>query len=112
MNPKSKDDIIKEVFWDYNMTADGVDEILKGSDDRKKKWLLCKFIANLSNPFDIFKFIPKDDFKKILSTIDEKEFKHHFQKNRLKILRNIYLKEKNIIPEAEWKDYTPYKIKS
>ncbi len=101
---------LKKIFWDYNINYEEIHNIIKSNDIRKKKWILAKLLGNLKNPFEIFHVFPKDEFIKVLPLLEEKVFYHYFQKRRLKIFKNIYLKENNIIPEAEWKTYTNYKI--
>ena len=42
-------------LWDYDLTEDRVREILRGSNDFDRRWLLARILTNASYP-DVWKY--------------------------------------------------------
>ncbi len=57
----SRDDIVPYFMWDYRDTVGQIKEILAGSDEPKKIWLMAKLLRD-ARYVDVWKFISLKDF--------------------------------------------------
>ena len=97
--------IIKECYWDYQINADDLIEILSGNDVRLKQKVFNKILINSAQRlYDVKMLFGKDLIKKFLDEFVPK-YNKKFLVREVKLLKKIILKEKIDIPELAWKKY-------
>ena len=102
LKEKVLQNIIKECYWDYNITEADLEKILSSKDTRVIKKLFSKIIYNSKDKLLSLKLFSRqqledffDDFK---VTYNEKYISKH-----VLILRSLLLGEKHNIKSLEWK---------
>ncbi len=102
LKEKVLQNIIKECYWDYNITEADLEKVLSSKDTRVVKKLFSKIIYNSKDKLLSLKLFSKqqleelfDDFK---VTYNEKYISKH-----VLILRSLLLGEKHNIKSLEWK---------
>jgi len=102
LEDKTLDKIIKECYWDYNITKDDLREILNSNDDRDIKKLFSKIIYNSKDKLLSLKLFTTTQlemfFHDFQVTYNEKYISKH-----ILVLKNLLLNEKNNIRSLEWK---------
>ncbi|HOV13542.1 MAG TPA: hypothetical protein PK771_04600 [Spirochaetota bacterium] len=94
--------IIKECYWDYNITADDLIEKINSSDIREKSKIFNKIIENSTDKVFSLRIFDSEELRKLFDQYNNTFNKKRIEKNIL-ALRNIFLGEKNQIKGLEWK---------
>lgn len=93
--------IIQECYWDYNITADDLIDIIKVGNKRELKKIFSKIIYNSNDKFSDLRIFKKDDLKEFFDdfkvTYNDKYITRH-----ILVLRSLLLGEKHKIKGLEW----------
>jgi hypothetical protein len=96
--------IIKECYWDYNITEDDILNIIESDDFRLKQKLFSKIIYNSRDRIKSLQIFKRDELKKLFNSFSTGKVYHEkYIIRHLLVLRNIFLDENNIIEGLEWK---------
>ena len=102
LEEKILEKIIKECYWDYNITKDDLKKILDSKDTRDIKKLFSKIIYNSKDKLLSLKLFTtaqlEEFFQDFKVTYNEKYISKH-----ILVLKNLLLNEKNHIKALEWK---------
>ena len=95
--------ILKECYWDYNISSDDIIKIVDGNDYRLKKKLFEKIMYNSSRKlFDLGILFDKVTLRNMFD-----EFKPTYNflyiERSVLVLRNLLFDENNRIEALEWK---------
>jgi len=94
--------IIKDCFWEYNISEHDILDILKSKDKRLLLKLFSKIIYNSNNKLYALRLFEKSDLKQLFDDFKITYNKKYIEKHVM-VLRNILLGEKNVIKSLEWK---------
>jgi hypothetical protein len=96
-------EMIKECYWDYSITADEIIDIAYGDDLRKKQKLFEKIIYNSSHKYLLLTTI--FDTKTLLILFNNMKINYNaeFITRQTIMLRNLLFGEENVIKVLEWK---------
>lgn len=97
---------MKEVFWgDYKIDKKEVIKLIKNGNNFDKNFLFEKILYNSSNILKDLNYFTKKDLTELLKNYKIKNsYKKNFILKRLKILKYLYLGQKQDIKELKWKD--------
>jgi hypothetical protein len=106
MSPELKDKvldrIIKECYWDYNISKDDLNDILNSNNTRDKEKVFSKIIYNSKDKILSLKLFSKqqleDFFQNFKITYNEKYISKHVM-----VLKRLLLDDINYIESLEWK---------
>ncbi len=106
MSPELKDKvldrIIKECYWDYNISKDDLNDILNSNNTRDKEKVFSKIIYNSKDKILSLKLFSKqqleDFFQNFKITYNEKYISKHVM-----VLKRLLLDDINYIKSLEWK---------
>ena len=94
--------IIKDCFWDYNMSEADIREILQSSDFRKKEKLFSKIIYNSTDKArTLQELFDKETLQQLFSTFSV-TYNHKYIDRYILVLKNIILGENNHIESLAW----------
>ena len=102
IDKKVFDKIIKDCYWDYNITADDLIEKVNSSDMREKSKIFNKIIENSTERVFSLQIFAGEDLKKLFDQYQNTFTIKRIERNVL-ALRNLFLGEKNYIKGLEWK---------
>lgn len=95
--------IIKDCFWDYNIDANNISEILNSNDLRRKEKLFSKIIYNSTDKARTLQALfDKETLQQLFSTFTSSYNKKYIDRYVL-VLKNILLGENNHIKSLAWK---------
>lgn len=95
--------LIKDCFWDYEVTEDYIREIRNSNDFRQKQMLFSKIIYNSTDKARTLQVLFNEEtLKKLFSTF-KPDYNHKYIDRYILILKNILLGENNFIESLEWK---------
>ena len=96
--------IIKECYWDYNITKDDLKKVLDSNDTRDMKKVFSKIIYNSKDKLLALKLFSikqlEEFFEDFKVTYNEKYILKH-----ILVLKNLLLNKQNHIKALEWKKY-------
>jgi hypothetical protein len=93
--------IIKECFWDSNITPKQLEKIIQDNDQREMAKIFSKIIYNSSDKLNDLQIFTKYQLKKYFDELKITYNKRYIQKHVL-ILRSLLLGEKHYIKGLEW----------
>jgi hypothetical protein len=97
------EEIVKECYWDYDITADDIKNITTLDNMREKKKLFDKIIYNSSHKYlDLTTLFDKVTLRKLFDSF-EITYNNDFISRQILLLRNLIFEEENIIKVLEWK---------
>lgn len=89
-------DIIKECYWDYNIDAKKIEDIVKSDDLRLKLKLLNKIISNSTDKIKSLTIFDRAELRRLLDMMDT-------EREIVKLIRNALFGEKNVVKRLQWK---------
>jgi len=95
--------IIKDCFWDLDISPDEIKEIVKSKDFRKEKFLFEKILLNSSQMLAALQIFEKDDLRKLLEDFKVPAFNHDYIFRRKNIAEVYFLGKSLLIKELQWK---------
>lgn len=94
--------IIKDCYWDSNITVDDLKSIVANNDPRELKKLFSKIIYNSKDKLQALQLFTQQQLNELFSdfqaTYNEKYINRH-----VLILKSLLLNEKHDIKGLEWK---------
>jgi hypothetical protein len=95
-------EMIKECYWEYNVTSDEILDIVDGEDIRKKKKLFEKIIYNSTHKYLLLtSLFDKNTLREFFDGL-KITYNNRFITRQTILLRNFLFDEKNIIRVLEW----------
>lgn len=94
--------IIKECYWDYNITENDILNIVNSEDMRLKQKLFAKIIYNSKDKLRGLQVFKNEDLKELFNSFSP-AYREKYIKKHVLALRNILLNENNRIESLEWK---------
>lgn len=95
--------LIKDCFWDYNISEADISGILQSSDLRKKEKLFSKIIYNSTDKArTLQELFDKETLVQLFSTFTV-TYNHKYIDRYILVLKNIILGENNHIESLAWK---------
>ena len=96
------DTIIKECYWDYNITVNDLEKILEENNPREIHKLFSKIIYNSKDKLLALSIFTqkqlKEHFEKLKVT-----FNHKYITKHILILKSLLLNENVVVKGLEWK---------
>jgi len=94
--------VLKECFWDMNLSSDDISDIAKGDDVSKKKFLFRKLLLNSTRMLTDLKIFNQDDLKMLIETFIVPKFNHDYIFRRHNIAEVYFLDKPLLIDELKW----------
>ncbi|MCP4160440.1 MAG: hypothetical protein GY760_10225 [Deltaproteobacteria bacterium] len=95
--------IIKECFWDYNISKNEIISIAESNDFREKKHLFEKILLNSTDRIrSIKELFKKNDLIELFDSISINRYNKYAERNIL-VTRYFLLGENQKIKGLEWK---------
>ncbi len=89
--------LIKDCFWDYNITEDDIKAILRSDDFRQKQSLFSKIIYNSTDKARTLQVLFNEETLKILFSTFKSGYNQTYINRCVLLFRNILLDENNYI---------------
>ncbi len=96
------DEIIKDCYWDYNISSDDIKSIIESHNFRMKKKLFSRIMYNSRDRLKSLSIFDKEELKELFDSFSASYNKRYINR-QIKILRNILFGENNYISGLEWK---------
>ena len=94
--------IIKECFWDLNISAEEIRNILSASDHRSKAFLFEKILANSTKLLSDLQLFDKNTLKTMLEEYKPGQYNHDYLFRRKNIAQVYFFDEPVLIDELKW----------
>lgn len=94
--------IIRECFWEYNMTCSEIVEMAQNGSDQEKKFLFAKIMENATDVLKSLSIFSTSDQKNLIFDYNAPAFKKNFLEKRHKIVKYFLTGNKVDIPELRW----------
>lgn len=94
--------IIKDCFWEYDMTPEAIGELADSDDFRKKMFLYQKIMENSTHLLRDLEIFSQEDLRKLQGEYQIPPFKREFLEKRKKIVDFIFFRKEIDIPELRW----------
>jgi hypothetical protein len=101
-NEETITNIIKECYWDYNITENDILKIIDSDDIRLKQKLFTKIVYNSKDKLKGLQIFKSTDLKELFNSMSP-VYREKYIKKHILVLRNILLNENNKIESLEWK---------
>ncbi len=93
--------IIKECFWDSNLTVDDLKDIVKKNDTREMQKLFSKIIYNSTDKLQSLQLFSHEQLVKFFLDFEVTYNKKYITKHLL-VLKSLLLGEKHHIEGLQW----------
>lgn len=104
MKEVNYDRILKECFWDYNLTKEDIADTIKSDDYRKKKKLFEKIIYNSTDSLKDLQIFSKQDLKKMFEDLHISYNKNYINK-KVKVLKYLLYGDMQDIEDLQWRKF-------
>ena len=94
--------IIKDCFWDLNITSKNIDEILHKNDLRRKKFLFNKILLNSTRVLIDLEIFKSDELKQMIEEYKVPTFNHDYIFRRKNIAEIFFLNKPVLVEELKW----------
>ncbi len=94
--------IIRECFWDLNITGEDIQNFLSGSDLRAKTFLFEKILTNSTKLLLDLQLFNKGVLKKIMENYEIKQFNRDYLFRRKNIAEAFFFNKPLEIDELKW----------
>lgn len=94
--------IIKECYWDSNITSKDLESIVKSSDNRELKKVFSKIIYNSNDKLRALQIFTKDQLSIFFDDF-KVTYNQKYAQKHLKVLANLLLGKEYKIKGLEWK---------
>jgi len=96
--------IIKDCYWDYDVTEKDIQDISESDNFRLKQKLFAKIMYNSTDRLKALRIFNQEDLKKLFTSFSPSPgHKEKFINKHILVLRNILLNEKNKVEGLQWK---------
>ncbi len=100
---KRLETIVKECFWDYDISPEDIIKIAKSNNIYMKKFLFEKILENSTNLIRDLKIVlNKNDIERLLKIYKTTNLRYNLTNKRKKIAEYFFLNKKSYIEELEW----------
>ncbi len=96
------DRILKDCFWDLDLSENDIKEIVQGDDERKKMMLFEKILLNSTAFFKDLEIFTKNELKKLLENYPLPSFNKDFAFRRKNMAEVFFLDKPLLISELQW----------
>ena len=94
--------IQKECFWDLDITAKDIKDIVKSNDLQKKKLLFEKILLNSTRFFYDLRIFDKTDLKLLLKEYKILKFNSEYALRRKNLVEVYFFDKPLLIDELKW----------
>ena len=94
--------IIKECFWDMQMSSKKIIKIVNGNDLSQKKFLFRKILLNSTRVLNDLKIFNPDDLKVLIEEFRVPQFNYDYIFRRHNIVEVYFLDKPLLIDELKW----------
>ncbi len=94
--------ILKECFWDVDMQASEIKEIISGQDFRKKQFLFEKILLNSTKMLRDLSMFESSELQGLLDNIKIPSFNYDYVFRRKNIVEVYFFNSKLLIDELKW----------
>ena len=94
--------IIKNCFWDVDITEERIISIVKGNDFNQKKQLFRKILLNSTRVLNDLKIFDKKELKLMIEEFKVPQFNHDYIFRRHNIVEVYFLEKPLLIEELKW----------
>lgn len=95
--------LVKDCFWDYDVTEADIREILQSADLRRKQVLFSKIIYNSTDKARTLQVLFTSEILHTLFAGFKSSYNHKYIDRYVLVLRNILFNETNYIESLAWK---------
>ncbi|MEI7590862.1 MAG: hypothetical protein WCJ49_06090 [Deltaproteobacteria bacterium] len=95
--------IAKECFWDLQVSADDICQIVAGTDFSKKQFLFEKILLNSTRLFNDFSLFPNGDLDVLLENYKVPQFNNAYIAKRKNIAEVYFFNKPLIVDELKWR---------
>lgn len=96
--------IIKDCYWDYNITENDIIDIVESGNLRLKQKLFAKVIYNSHDRLKALQIFKIEDLKGLFDSFSPSPvYNQKIIIKHILVLRNIFLKENNKVEVLQWK---------
>ncbi len=95
--------LIKDCFWDYDVTEDIIRDMINSGDLRQKQMLFSKIIYNSTDKARTLQVLFSNETLQKLFSGFKSSYNHKYIDRHILMLRNILLGENNFIESLQWK---------
>jgi len=95
--------ILKDCYWDYNITANDINSIVVSNNFRKKQQLFSKIIYNSTDKALSLHFLFDKETLLLLFSAFKSSYNKEYIDRYILVLRNILLGEENYVESLAWK---------
>ena len=92
--------LVKDCFWDLNISEDEIDHILNGNDLRQKNFLFDKILLNSTKLFYDLNQFKHSDLQILLENYSAPTFNEEYALRR-KNMAEVYFFDKSLLIENE-----------
>jgi hypothetical protein len=94
--------IIKDCFWDLNISNDEIDNILQSDDIRKKSMFFEKILLNSTSLFNDMKIFDKEQLATLVKNYKVPKFNDKYVFRRKNMLEVYFFDKPLLIDELKW----------
>lgn len=94
--------IVKECFWDLQITPVDIHEILSGNDTGKKKLLFEKILHNSTQLFKDISLFSREDMEMICKDFKIPQFNNAFIARRKNMVDVYFFNKQLTVDELRW----------
>lgn len=94
--------IIKDCFWDYDISENDILDILKSNNIREKAFLFEKILLNSTRLFHDLKIFNKSDLKLLLDEYKLPNFNRDFAFRRKNLAEVYFFNKPLLIDDLKW----------
>jgi len=96
--------IIKDCYWDCNVTEKDIQDISESDNFRLKQKLFFRIMYNSTDRLKALQIFKQEDLNKLFNSFSPSPgYKEKFIIKHVLVLRNILLNEKNKVEGLQWK---------
>ncbi len=94
--------ILKECFWDVDIQASEIKEIISGQDFRKKQFLFEKILLNSTKMLRDLSMFESSELQGLLDNLKIPSFNYDYVFRRKNIVEVYFFNSKLLIDELKW----------
>jgi len=95
--------IIKDCFWDSNITVEDIDIMFHSGEIRTEKYLFEKILINSTDILTDLKLFKKNELKIIMDNFEVPAFNHDYIFRRKNIAEVYFFDAPLLVEELKWK---------
>lgn len=96
------DRIIKDCFWDLNITNNDINDIISNNNIRRKKFLFSKILLNSTRVLVDLQVFTKDELQQMIEEYQVPSFNYNYIFKRKNIVEVYFLDKPVLVEELKW----------